>query len=58
MLYGWKPVEECVHADSYPAGSTGALISDLLQCRAVGPLLSGVKRFRQLDVSSIPNPAK
>ena len=54
-------MEECVHvqgADSYPAGSTGALISDLLQCWAVGPLLSGVERFRQLDVSGIPHPAQ
>lgn len=53
--------EECVHvqrAETYPAGSTGALISDLLQCWAVGPLLSGVKLFRQFDVPNIPNPAK
>lgn len=42
----------------HPAGSTGALVSDLLQSGTVGPLLSGVKAFRQLQVSSILNPAQ
>ncbi len=43
---------------SHPAGSTGALVSDLLQSGTVGPLLSGVKLFGQLQVSTILNPAE
>lgn len=41
---------------SHPAGSTGALVSDLLQSGTVGPLHSGVKLFWQLQVTSILNP--
>lgn len=43
---------------SHPAGPTGTLVSYLLQSGTVGPLLSGVKLFRQLQVSSILNPAE
>lgn len=41
----------------HPARSTGALVPDLLQSRTVRPLLSGIKFFRQLQVSCILNPA-
>lgn len=43
---------------SHPAGSTGALVSDLLQSGTVGPMLSGVKLFGQLQAASILNPAE
>jgi len=41
---------------SHPAGSTGALVPDLLQSGTVGPLLPAVKVGRQLQVSSKLNP--
>lgn len=43
---------------SYPAAATGALVPDLLQSGAVGPLQSGVKVFRQLHVLCILHPTK
>lgn len=42
----------------YPAGPTGTLVSNLLQSGTVGPVFSGVKFLRQVEGSSILNPAE
>lgn len=41
---------------SYPTGSTGALISDLLDCGTVGPLFACVKAVRKFNAFNIMKP--
>lgn len=46
------PVRDGFHSPKRPAGATGALVSDLFDGRAVGPLFPGIEAFGQDHVRS------